>query len=166
MTIAEGFAVEFSREAAATRKFLERFEAEHADWKPHEKSMSMSRLASHVVECPDWGVSMLDADHYDFASGDYQPGQWKTAAELVENHDRIGAGFLKHLEGKSDEFMRQNWRLLHGGKVLMEMTREAAVREFILSHGIHHRGQLSVYYRLVGIPVPGPYGPSADERDE
>ena len=164
MNIAEAFAAEFQVEAAATRKFLERFEDSHADWQPHEKSMSLSRLASHLVEAPDWASSIVDGDHFDFGESDYQQPHWKTRAELLENHDRIVAGFLEGLGGRSDEFMRTPWRLLNKGQVLEEKPRDGAVRGFILSHLIHHRGQLSVYYRLLGIPVPGAYGPSADDR--
>jgi uncharacterized damage-inducible protein DinB len=166
MTIAEAIAAEFQVEAAATRRFLERFEEKHADWQPHEKSMTLSRLAIHVVECPDWAYTVLDADDFDFATMDYEPPHWKTRDELLENHERIGAGFLKQFEGRSNDAMRANWRLRQGDHVLMDTTREAAVRNIILSHLVHHRGQLSVYYRLLGIPIPGPYGPSADDRDE
>lgn len=165
MTIAEAIAAEFQVEAASTRRFLERFEEKHADWQPHEKSMTLSRLATHVVECPDWAYTVLDADDFDFATMDYEPPHWKTRDELLENHERIGAGFLKQFEGRSDDAMRANWRLRQGDHVLMDTTREAAVRNIVLSHLVHHRGQLSVYYRLLGIPVPGSYGPSADDRD-
>ena len=166
MNIAEGFAAEFQVEAAATRKFLERFEDEHADWQPHDKSMTLSRLATHVVECPGWAFSILDGDQFDFGTTDYQSPHWKTRAELLANHEAIAAGFLERLGGQDDEFMRGGWRLLNNGQVLQETVRDAAVRGFILSHLIHHRGQLSVYYRLLGTPVPGPYGPSADDRNE
>ena len=165
MTIAQAIAAEFEVESAATRKFLERFDDRHADWRPHEKSMSASRLATHVVECPDWAYTILDADDFDLATMETEPPHWKTRADLLENHERIGAGFLKQFEGRSDDAMRGTWRLLQGDHVLMETTREAAVRNIILSHLVHHRGQLSVYYRLLGIPVPGPYGPSADDQN-
>jgi len=165
MSIAQAITAEFQVESAATRKFLERFEDRHADWQPHEKSMSASRLATHVVECPDWAYSILDAGDFDLATMEYEPPHWTTRADLLENHERIGAGFLQQLEGRSDDLMRETWRLLQGDRVLMETTREAAVRNIILSHLVHHRGQLSVYYRLLGIPVPGPYGPSADDQN-
>ena len=165
MSIAQAIAAEFQVEAAATRRFLERFEDRHADWQPHEQSMSASRLATHVVECPDWAYTILDADDFDLATMEYEPPHWKTRTDLLENHERIGAGFLKQCEGRSDDALRGTWRLLQGDRVLMETTREAAVRNIILSHLVHHRGQLSVYYRLLGIPVPGPYGPSADDRN-
>ncbi len=165
MNIAEGFAAEFQVEAASTRKFLERFEESHADWQPHEKSMSLSRLASHLVEAPDWAATILDSDQFDFGTADYQQPHWKTRAELLENHARIAARFVELVEGRSDEFMRAPWQLLLNGQVLEDTVRDAAIRNFILSHLIHHRGQLSVYYRLLGIPVPGPYGPSADDQN-
>ncbi len=163
MTIAEGFAAEFQVEAAATRKFLERFEEQHADWQPHERSMSLSRLASHLVEAPDWAASIVDSDQFDFGTADYRQPHWTTRTELLENHARIAARFVELLDGKSDDLMRAPWRLLLNGQVLEDTVRDAAIRNFILSHLIHHRGQLSVYYRLLGIPVPGPYGPSADD---
>ena len=166
MTIAEGFAAEFQVEAAATRKFLERFEEQHAHWQPHEKSMSLSRLASHLVEAPDWAASILDSDQFDFGTADYRQPHWTTPAELLENHARIAARFVELLDGRSDDFMRAPWRLLLNGEVLEDTVRDAAIRNFILSHLIHHRGQLSVYYRLLGIPVPGPYGPSADDAND
>ena len=166
MTIAEAFAAEFETEAAATRRFLERYADEHADWRPHEKSMSLARLAGHIVESPDWAFSIVDGEHFDFGEADYQPPAWKTRAELLENHDRIAARFVDTLKGRSDAFLRTTWQLRHHGKVLEETTRDAAIRSFILSHLVHHRGQLSVYYRLLGIPVPGAYGPSADDRAE
>ena len=164
MSIANVFAAEFQVEAATTRKFLDRFEDRHADWRPHERSMSLSRLAGHIVESPDWAFSIVDGDDFDFGATDYRPPQWKTRAELLEAHDRIAAKFVERLQGQSDEYLRGRWRLLQNGQVLQETTRDAAVRGFILSHLIHHRGQLSVYYRLLGIPVPGSYGPSADDR--
>ena len=166
MNIAEGFANEFQVEAAATRKFLERFDERHADWQPHEKSMTLSRLATHVVEAPDWAYTIVDADDFDLATVDYQSPHWTTRGELLENHERIAAGFRARLSAQSDEHLRGKWRLLQGENVLMDTTRDAAIRNIILSHLIHHRGQLSVYYRLLGTPVPGPYGPSADDRNE
>ena len=165
MNIAEGFAAEFASEAASTRKFLERLDDSHADWQPHEKSMSLSRLASHLVEAPDWAATILDSDRFDFGTADYQQPHWKTRAELLDNHARIAARFVELLDGRSDESMRAPWQLLLNGQVLEDTVRDAAIRNFILSHLIHHRGQLSVYYRLLGIPVPGPYGPSADDQD-
>lgn len=166
MTLVEAFAAEFEVEAAATRRFLERFEDRHADWKPHEKSMSLARLAGHIVESPDWAFSIVDGDDFDFGIADYKPPSWRTRSELLENHERIGTAFVERLRGHSDEYLRGKWRLLQNGQVLEETTRAAAVRGYILSHLIHHRGQLSVYYRLLGVPVPGPYGPSADDRNE
>ena len=165
MTIAEGFAAEFELEAATTRRFLERFEDSRAGWKPHDRSMSLGRLATHVVEMPDWANTILGAEHFDFATAGYRPPAWNTRAELLEAHERVAAGFLGQLEGLSDAHMQETWQLRQGGRVLRQSSRATAIRGFVLSHVVHHRGQLSVYYRLLGIPVPGAYGPSADDRE-
>lgn len=163
MTIAESFAAEFRREADTTRKFLERFPDGRADWKPHEKSMSLGKLASHIVDMPNWAPTILDAEAFDFATSDYQVPAWRTKDALLEGHGKTVAGFLAALEGRTDEQLGVTWKLLVGGRVLEAMPRSAAIRSFIVSHGIHHRAQLGVYYRLLGIPVPGAYGPSADD---
>lgn len=165
MIIADTFAAEFREEAGRTRRFLERFEDEKADWKPHDKSMSLGRLAAHVVESPDWCSTILESADFDFATANYRPPTWNTRAELLENHERISGEFLERLAGRSDEHLSGSWRMLLNGEVLEERTRENAIRNYILSHLVHHRGQLSVYYRLLGIAVPGPYGPSADDRN-
>ncbi len=164
MTIAESFIAEFILEATCTRRFLERFDDAHADWKPHEKSMTLAKLATHVVDMPNWATTLLDADDFDFATSDYKLPDWRTRAELIEAHDANTARFLRSLDGKTDEHMRKTWRMLLSGKVLEQHPRDLALRRFIVSHIIHHRGQLSVSYRLLGIPVPGAYGPSADEN--
>ena len=163
MTIAEAFAAEFRRESATTRTFLERFPDEHSDWKPHDKSMSLQKLASHLVDVPNWEATILDTDDFDFATSDYQLPDWRTRTDLLEGHQASSARFLAVLAGRSDARMRQIWRLLMGGKVLAEHPRDSAVRQFILSHAVHHRAQLGVYFRLLDVPVPGAYGPSADD---
>ena len=165
MTIAEGIATEVEIEAKTTARFLERFDDSQADFRPHEKSMTAARLASHIVETPIWALSILRADSFDFATSDYQSPEWRTAAEFTEHHERVTADFLNDLRATPDEAFVANWRLLMGEKVIFEGPRVAALRGFIISHLIHHRGQLSVYYRLLGIPVPGAYGPSADDPD-
>ena len=165
MNIAEGFAAEFQVEAAATRTFLERFEDEHADWQPHDKSMTLSRLATHVVECPGWVFSILDGDHFDFGTTDYQSPHWKTRDELLANHERIGAGFLERLEGRDDEFMRAPWRLLNNGHVLQETVRD---RRGARVHPEPPDPPPRPAQRVLPAArdrVPGPYGPSADDHN-
>ncbi len=124
--------------------------------------MSALQLAAHIVEAPSWCSAIVDADRYDFAAT-YVPPAWKTRDELLEAHERITEEFAASLEPLGDDHLRATWKFVVGEKVLMELSREAAIRETILNHLIHHRGQLSVYYRLLGIPVPGAYGPSADD---
>lgn len=163
MTIAESFAAEFRQEAETTRRFLGRYPDEHPDWKPHEKSMTLAKLATHVVDMPNWAATILEEDVFDFATSNYRLPDWRTRDELVEAHESTVAKFLDALDDRSDESMAVTWTLAMGGKVLEAMPRTAAIRNFIVSHLIHHRAQLGVYYRLLGVPVPGAYGPSADD---
>lgn len=165
MTIGEGIAKEVEIEAKSTLRFLERFDDARADFKPHDRSMSAGRLAGHIVESPEWGLSILDQEVFDFAASEYRPPTWETKAELVENHERITAAFTAKLRETSDEALLAEWEMRTGEKVFFKGPRVVALRGFIISHLIHHRGQLSVYYRLLGIPVPGAYGPSADDAD-
>lgn len=165
MTIGEGIAKEVEAEAKNTARFLERFDDARGDFKPHDKSMSAARLAGHIVEAPEWALSILEEEVFDFATSGYKPPSWNTKAELLENHDRITATFTARLREASDEALLADWEMRAGGKVFFEGPRVVAIRGFIISHLIHHRGQLSVYYRLMGIPVPGAYGPSADDPD-
>lgn len=163
MTVAEKFAAEFRLEADMTRKFLERFPDEQPDWKPHEKSMTIGKLASHIVDMPNWAPTILDAEVFDFATSDYQVPSWRTKDALLEGHEETRTTFLKALEDRSDDHLGVTWQLRMGEQVISAMPRDAAIRHFILSHSVHHRAQLGVYYRLLGIPVPGAYGPSADD---
>lgn len=154
---------ELKHEAASTRKMLERVPAESWDWKPHEKSMALGRLASHVATIPAWMTITLTTGELDFAKGDYKPPVATSTENLLEIFDESYQTALQHLETASDETLRGNWSLLNGGHHLFTMPRMAALRSFVMNHLIHHRGQLSVYLRLLGIPVPGMYGPSADD---
>lgn len=163
MTIGEGIAREIEAEAKTTTRFLERFDDARADFKPHDRSMSAARLAGHIVESPEWALSILKEEVFDFAASGYKPPVWNTKAELLENHDRITAAFTAKLRENSDETLLGDWEMRTGEKVFFKGPRVVAIRAFIISHLIHHRGQLSVYYRLLGIPVPGAYGPSADD---
>jgi uncharacterized damage-inducible protein DinB len=161
--IATGLIAELTQEAATTRKILERIPAEKFDYKPHEKSMTMSRLATHVVEMVDWITETCTKDELDFATMDYKPFEPKTAAELVEYHDKLIGKALEVLKNTSDEDMHKPWTLKNGETVYFTMTKIATIRTMCFNHIWHHRGQLSVYLRLNDIPVPQIYGPSADE---
>ena len=164
--IAELLLPEFDQEMAVTRRVLERFPEDKADYRPHEKSMTLGRLAGHVAEMPGWGVATLAADSFDFNPKDgkpYEAFEAKTKAELLEVFDKGVAEMRAALVACPDEAYGDNWKLLSGGETIMEMPRMAVLRGFVLSHTIHHRAQLGVYFRLNDIPLPQVYGPTADE---
>jgi uncharacterized damage-inducible protein DinB len=163
MPIGQGFINELQHEAATTRKLLERIPAEKFDWKPHEKSMSMHRLATHVADMFSWFPPTLEQDELDFAKGYDQPNP-ATTEELVALLDKNVEAAIESLKKMDDDasFMK-NWTLRNGEQIFFEMPKVAVSRTFIMNHIMHHRGQLSVYLRLNDIPVPAMYGPSADE---
>ena len=161
--IATGLIGELSHEAETTRKVLERIPAEKFDYKPHEKSMSMGRLAVHVAEMVDWITETCNRDELDFAKMDFKPLEPKTTAELVEYLDKNLAAAMEALKNTSDEDMHKDWTLKNGDTTYFTMTKIATLRTMCFNHIWHHRGQLSVYLRLNDIPVPSIYGPSADE---
>jgi uncharacterized damage-inducible protein DinB len=161
--IANGLIGELQHEAETTRKVLERIPVEKFDYKPHEKSMTMIRLAAHVAEMVNWITVTCTKDGLDFAAGDYTPYEPKTTAELLEFHNKNVAEAIEALKNTSDEAMHQDWTLKNGETVYFTMSRIATLREMCFNHIWHHRGQLSVYLRLNDIPVPSMYGPSADE---
>jgi len=167
MTIANALLPEFDHEMAVTRTLLERVPDDRGDWKPHAKSMSVSQLALHLANLPVWMSIALDKDEFDLNP----PGgsSWKSPAfegsqKLVAWFDGNVATAREALARTTDEGFMQSWSLKDGGVVRMTMPRIAVVRSFVLSHTIHHRGQLSVFLRLLDVPVPGIYGPTADTR--
>ena len=163
MSINDALIAELHQEAATTRKCLERIPADTFDWKPHEKSMTMSRLATHVAEMVGWIKDTVENSELDFATMDYKPFVPQTTAELVEYFDAQYASAAAALKNTSDETMMENWKMRNGEEVYFDMPRVKVMRGFIFNHIVHHRGQLSVYLRLRDIPVPALYGPSADE---
>ena len=154
---------ELQYEAATTRKILERIPEDKFDWKPHEKSMPMGRLAVHVAEMTDWAKEAVTTDELDFANQEYKPFEPRTTADLVEYFDEKINDAIEALSKTSDEAMMENWTLRNGDQIYFTMMRIQVLRGMVFNHIIHHRGQLSVYLRLNDIPVPAMYGPSADE---
>ena len=161
MSLSQMLIAEFKVEAANTRKYLEVCPEDKFDWQPHEKSMTLGKLASHIAENPGWAAMMTTAV-FDFADGDYKPFEPKTSEELLARFDKEVQGFYDTVAGISDEQFEEEWIMRQGEQILVRMPRGAAFRAWIFSHMIHHRGQLSVYLRLLGVPVPGVYGPTAD----
>lgn len=161
--IAAALIGELQQEAATTRKCLERIPAEKFDYKPHEKSMTMGRLASHVAEMLGWAKETVEKSEMDFATADYKPYEPQTTEELVAFLDKMVVESVEALKNTSDEAMMENWTLRNGEQIYFTMPRIQVLRGMVFNHIVHHRGQLSVYMRLNDIPVPALYGPSADE---
>lgn len=164
MAIGEAFAAELKAEAATTRKLLERVPQDSFTWKPHEKSMAMGRLAGHIAELPGLVAAILTLDELDFGAGNQKAYMPESVEELLTTFDKNIDTALELLGKQPDEPLFQTWRLRNGGHILFELPRAAILRSVALNHWIHHRGQLSVYLRLLDVPLPSIYGPSADER--
>ena len=163
MNLAQNFLQELTHEAAVSRKLLERSPTEKFGWKPHEKSMSFGRLASHLAEIPGWTIMVIDKDLFEI-TGDMKPFEAKSTDEVVRLFDDQLAQ-AKNLLGKTnDTHLAKQWKMTANGNTMVDMPRAAVIRSWVLNHMIHHRGQLSVYLRENNIPVPAIYGPSADER--
>ena len=166
MSMGKNIKQELEYEARATRKYLERMPAEQFGWQPHAKSMSLGLLASHVAELPEWTGVLINQDEFVLDMENYQPWIASGPQELVEKFDACLKDACRLLEEVDDARMLAIWRMKVGEQIVLELPRIAVVRSMILSHLIHHRGQLSVYLRLLDIPVPATYGPSADEQND
>jgi len=166
MAIRDAILPEFDHEIASTRKTLERVPEGKPDWKPHEKSMTMGRLAGHLAELPGWAKETILQDSIDIhpAGGTTQQAlQMTSRKQLLEEFEKRVAAGRAAIAGASDEQLMKPWTLLSGGQTVFTMPRIAVLRAFVLSHLIHHRAQLGVYLRLNNVAVPSIYGPSADE---
>lgn len=165
MPLNESILAELQMEAAATRKMIERVPEKSFDWKPHDKSMTLGRLAYHICENPQWVSVTVDKDEIDFAANDYVPKEAKTTAELLKVFDDSLAEAVECLKNASDEKLMGNWTMRNGETVYFTMPKTAVLRSFVLNHIVHHRGQLSVYLRMLDVPLPQIYGPTADETN-
>lgn len=165
MSIAQSMLPEFDHEMTMTRKILERVPA-NGDWKPHEKSMTLGRLAMHVATLPGWATMTVERSVLDLADKSdpaMAPNPFTTPERLLSEFDRLSKNARASLAGVSDEELMKTWTLKMGDHEILAMPKVAVLRGIVMNHLIHHRGQLSVYLRLNGVPVPGMYGPSADE---
>ncbi len=153
-------------EMANTRQTLERVPDDKLAWRPHEKSMTLGRLAGHLAELPWWGIATMTNDTFDIAPPGAPPQQGlaaKSRQEALDTFDKNVAAARAAIAAASDEVLMKPWSLLKGGHTLMTMPKIAVLRSFVMNHMIHHRAQLGVFLRLNNIPVPAIYGPSADE---
>ncbi len=162
MRIVEAVLQEFEGEAATTRRVLARVPVDRSDWQPHPKSMSLGRLASWLAGAPGWLAGIVDADGFDVDRWEPLPVA-ASATELLERFDR-GVEAARAAMGKMDDASAMKpWSFRMGGKAVMTVPRIGLLRLFLLSDAIHHRGQMTVFLRLLDVPVPSIYGPSADE---
>jgi uncharacterized damage-inducible protein DinB len=163
MKIIDGLLAELDQEAETTRRVLERIPQEHLSWKPHPKSMSLGQLALHVATVPGNVAELAAIDTVPVPPNFIQP-EAATASELVQSLKESVAKARRALGGFDDARMAATWTLQSGGRNVLAMPRVAVLRTIMLNHWYHHRGQLLVYLRLLDLPVPSVYGPSADEN--
>lgn len=162
MTIGQGLWAELQQEAANTRKLLALVPFEQKDFKPHEKSMSLLELAAHVAEISGWWKECLVNDELDFAKEQGPRKTYASTQELVDWHDQLVANAEKILNSTPDEEFFKPWTMRQGETIFFTLPKMVVTRTWCLNHLYHHRGQLSVYLRLLNVPIPGMYGPSAD----
>lgn len=164
MAIIDGMIREFEHEAVNTRKVLERVPEDKFGWKPHDKSMSVIELASHISDIPSWVPVTMKEDEFNFDMKGYVPYKAESVRQLLDDYDTRVKAALEAMAGTTDADMLKTWKMTMDGQPLFEMPRVAVLRGMMMNHSVHHRAQLGVYFRLLDIPVPALYGPSADEQ--
>ncbi|MDR3272637.1 MAG: DinB family protein [Flavobacteriaceae bacterium] len=162
MTLKELLINEIQQESVSIRKMLSRVPTDKFGWKPHEKSMPLGHLASHIATLFGWAEMVVTSDELDLKN--FTPCEAKNGEELLQLFENIKEKSVKALQ-QADENALQNseWTLRMGEHIIFKLTKYSIIRTMCFNHLYHHRGQLSVYLRLLDIPVPGTYGPSADE---
>ena len=164
MNIIDPIIQEYQQEMGATRKVLERVPDAHWGWKPHEKSMSMGQLASHLAEGQLWAIGTMKDDVWVMDMAAWKPFVGTSRADVLAAFDKNVADAVAAMTGASNEHMMKTWSMkTPDGHTMMSMPRVAVIRGFVLNHTIHHRGQLTVYLRMKDVPLPQVYGPTADE---
>jgi uncharacterized damage-inducible protein DinB len=165
MTTAELLLEDFDAEMAGTRKTLERIPEETPDYKPHEKSFAMGKLAMHVATLPKFSTYILEDDGMDMANSKHEHPDmaFRTRDILLATFDATAGAARKALAAATDEQLAAKWPFRFGEHMIFNESRSKTYRVMFFNHLIHHRAQLGVYLRLNDVPVPGLYGPSADE---
>jgi len=166
MSISQGLLPELELEITKTRKTLERVPMDDFDWKPHEKSFAIGALANHLARLLGWGAETMRTESLDYApeGGEIAaPPVAGSSEELLSVFDEGASALRQAISEATDEAFMVPWTLLQGGEVLFTLPRVAVIRNMILNHMVHHRGQMTVYLRMNDVPVPALYGPSADE---
>lgn len=154
---------ELEREAATARKMLSRIPEDKFGWRPHPKSMNIGRLSMHIAELPGWITMTFDTDELDFAKSGYNPKEATNVKELMDEFESAFASGKASLEKAQESELSLPWILRNGDTILQNYTKYETIR-MSLGQLIHHRAQLGVFLRLLDVPIPGSYGPSADEQ--
>jgi uncharacterized damage-inducible protein DinB len=162
MTIIDALQRELEAEALTTRKMLACVPADKFDWQPHPKSMMLRRLATHVAELPSWISMTLTTSELDFANNPYTPEPISSTEELLAYFEKSLEDGREHLKNAEEEQLSEDWTLRNGEQILSTSSKYDVIR-MAMSQIIHHRAQLGVYLRLLDVPIPGSYGPSADD---
>jgi uncharacterized damage-inducible protein DinB len=155
---------DLEHELATTRRVLERIPEEKLGWKPHEKSTTLGALGTHLANLVGWQITIVTQEVHDFAASPPPRNTADTVAALLALYDENVAGLNAALGGMDDTALQRDWTLRFGDRVILSRPKAVAFRSFGLSHMAHHRGQLTVYLRLLDVPVPQVYGPTADEK--
>ncbi len=165
MNIIEALLKELTNEGNNTRKMLERIPNEDHDWQPHPKSMTVRRLAAHIADLGNWIGMTVNSPGLDFATGEWKEEEFDNTAGLLDYFERSLADGIAQLGKMNEEVLAETWTLQNGEHIIMVCTKYEMIR-IVLAQMIHHRAQMGVYLRLLNIPIPGSYGPSADELEE
>lgn len=163
MSIAEGFLREIDNETKKTHQIIAQFKDEHLDYRPHAKSMTVKELSSHVIELHNWIHQATTKEVFDFHV-DYKRSEDQSVEQILQTLEKGLESNKKAIESFQDEDWMKTWSLKAGDHTIASLPRIAALRYILLNHLIHHRGQLTVYLRMLDLPVPGIYGPSADDK--
>ena len=164
MTISEILLQDYDVEAKNTRTTLERIPAHLAEFKPHEKSMPMGRLAMHVATLPSFANAILTLEKMDLTKDKFPTLIFESPEATVRTFDQVSSELRDKLSAQSDADLQRNWLMVFGDKPIADAPRSVLFRTMYFNHQLHHRAQLGVYLRLNNLPVPALYGPSADDR--
>ncbi|MCR8635515.1 MULTISPECIES: DinB family protein [Paenibacillus] len=151
-------------ELTTTRRILERLPEEHMAWKPHEKSMTLGGLATHLINLLNWQIAIFQYPEFDLSTVPLRREALERRADVLEEFDANISKLEKLIAECDEKSLGEEWTLRHGDHIILRQPRAIAFRTFGLSHMVHHRAQLGVYLRLLDVPVPGLYGPTADEQ--
>jgi uncharacterized damage-inducible protein DinB len=165
MPLIDALLPEFDREMGQTRKVLDRVPDGRFDWRPHPTSMTLGRLAEHLAEMPLWGATTMSQSELDVMTP--RPADYKspaTRAEVLAMFDAHLTSARANLINKTDGEFHAPWKLKAGGQEVFTMPKASVMRSFVLNHMVHHRGQMTVYLRMLGVKIPSLYGPSGDEK--